>query len=296
MTRSMTGYASSDGNAAGWVWTWEMRGVNGRGLDIRLRLPEQIDGVEAPLRTAIQSMVKRGNVSVSLRISKDETGQFGALNTVALEDALTHIERIADAANDRNIILRETSAADILSMRGVLEAKGIGNDTAELRDALLQDIPALVDAYDIMRAGEGKALEAVILAQIDEIDGLNKTARSLVEARADHLKEVHRTALARVVDAIDTVDEARVAQELAMIAVKADIAEELDRLDAHVDAARTLMGEDGAKGRKLDFLVQEFNREANTLCSKAQFAELTRVGLDLKHTIDQMREQVQNVE
>ncbi len=296
MTRSMTGYASSDGSAAGWVWTWEMRGVNGRGLDIRLRLPEQIDGVEAPLRTAIQSVVKRGNVSVSLRISKDDTGQLGALNEAALEDALTLIDRIKDAADAKNIILRETSAADILAMRGVLEAKSVGADTAVLREALLEDIPPLVEAYDTMRAGEGKALEGVILGQIDEIARLTKAARDLVDARADHLKDAHRLALTRVVDAVETVDEGRIAQELALIAIKADIAEELDRLDAHVAAARTLMEEAGAKGRKLDFLVQEFNREANTLCSKAQFAELTRVGLDLKHTIDQMREQVQNVE
>lgn len=296
MTRSMTGYASLDGSDAGWTWTWEMRGVNGRGLDIRLRLPEQIEGVEVGLRAEIQSVAKRGNISVSLRISRDDTVTSGTLSTEALEEALTLIDRVTRAATDKHMILRETNAADILGMRGVLETRTVGQDNGAFREALLEDIKPLVAAFDAMRASEGQALAAVIRAQIDEIEGLAKAARSLVEARAEHMREAHRAALARVVESVDTVDEDRIAQELALIAVKADVTEELDRLDAHVVAARDLMAEDGAKGRKLDFLVQEFNREANTLCSKAQYSDLTRIGLDLKHTIDQMREQVQNVE
>ena len=296
MTRSMTGYASRDGSGSGWAWTWEMRGVNGRGLDIRMRLPEQIDGIEGPLRSAVQKVVKRGNVSVSLRISKEETSAVGDLNEVALGAALDLIARVGASAKDKGVSLRETGATEILSMRGVLETRSVGNDADALRTALLDDIPKLVDAYDKMRLGEGAALSRVILAQIDEIDAQIQSSRALVDERAAHMRATYQTAMERVLETAGTIDQDRVAQELAQIAVKADVAEELDRLDAHVDAARDLMTGEEAKGRKLDFLVQEFNREANTLCSKAQFAELTRVGLDLKHTIDQMREQVQNVE
>jgi len=147
-----------------------------------------------------------------------------------------------------------------------------------------------------MRRSEGAALAAVIAGQLDRIAALTAEAADLAEARKDAMAETLRQNLARVMETAETADPDRVAQELALIAVKTDVTEELDRLVAHVAAARTLLAEDGPVGRKLDFLTQEFNREANTLCSKAQSAELTRAGLDLKATIDQMREQVQNVE
>jgi uncharacterized protein (TIGR00255 family) len=166
---------------------------------------------------------------------------------------------------------------------------------AESRAVLLADLDALVAQFNEMRAGEGAKLAEVIGAQIDRIAAAVDAARAAAAEQADAAEDALKAALARVSEAVE-VDEARIAQELALLAVKADVTEEFDRLDAHVSAAREPCAEGGPIGRKLDFLSQEFNREANTLCSKSQSAALTRVGLDLKATIDQMREQVQNVE
>ncbi|HDR29098.1 endoribonuclease YicC domain-containing protein, partial [Rhodovulum sp.] len=162
--------------------------------------------------------------------------------------------------------------------------------------ALLADLDRLIDDFTAMRAAEGAALEALLRDQLAQIADLVKDAARAAEARREHMAESLRANLARVLDNSEGADPDRVAQELAMIAVKSDVREELDRLSAHVEAARALLDADGPIGRKLDFLMQEFNREANTLCSKSQSTPLTRIGLDLKHVIDQMREQVQNVE
>jgi uncharacterized protein (TIGR00255 family) len=188
------------------------------------------------------------------------------------------------------------TAADLAGMRGVLEAGAGDDDTAPLLSALTAQLPELLASFNDMRAREGAALADVLADQVARIEALTAEATALVDARAEAQSETLRTALARVMENTDGADEDRVAQELALIAVKTDVREELDRLVAHVAAARDLLQGDAPRGRKLDFLMQEFNREANTLCSKAQFAELTRIGLDLKAVIDQMREQVQNVE
>lgn len=296
MTRSMTGYASAEGAAAGWRWSWDIRSVNGRGLDIRLRLPDQADGVEAPLRAAIQKVVTRGNITVSMRLTREDAAMTGTLNPAALTDALGLVKQVHDAARQAGLELRPTGAAEILSMRGVVEVQGPDAEPDALRTAILAGSEALLAEFTAAREREGAALETVLRGQVERIAELTAASRELLGQRADKLAESFRAAAARVIEAAGGLDEARIAQELALIGIKADIAEELDRLDAHVAAARGLLDSPDAKGRKLDFLTQEFNREANTLCSKAQFAELTGIGLDLKHTIDQMREQVQNVE
>ncbi len=296
MTRSMTGFASHEGAIEGWRWTWELRSVNGRGLDIRLRLPDTIDGIETPLRAALQARVGRGNVSVSLRLQRDETTGAAGLNAPALDAALALIARAEEAALEQDLELRATTAVEVLGMRGVLETGSAEIDPGPLRAALLADIDPLIDAFDEMRAAEGAALEAVIAAQVDDVETAVEAARDMAPERTAHMAAALQDALARISASADGIDPERVAQELAVIAVKTDVTEEIDRLVAHVAAARKLLAGEGPKGRKLDFLTQEFNREANTLASKAQYAALTRVGLDLKHAIDQMREQVQNVE
>ncbi|MBT8457909.1 MAG: YicC family protein [Rhodobacteraceae bacterium] len=296
MTRSMTGFASAEGQLDGWSWSWDLRAVNGRGLDIRLRLPDWIDGLEVPVRAALQKAIGRGNVTLSLRIAR-EAGEGGlTLDAAGLARTIAMLRKIEDAAADGDLSIAPSSAADILALRGVTEAGNQHAATDALRKALSNDLTGLIADFNAMRDSEGSALADVLSAQIDEIERSVTTARGLVDDRSAYQRTTLAKALARVMEATDGADADRVAQELALIAVKADLAEELDRLDAHVSAARDLLSGDGPKGRKLDFLTQEFNREANTLCSKAQFNELTRVGLDLKHTIDQMREQVQNVE
>jgi uncharacterized protein (TIGR00255 family) len=194
------------------------------------------------------------------------------------------------------VTLAQATAADVLAVRGVLDMSSADEDTAPVRAAILADLPALLADFNAMRAAEGAALNGVIAAQLDRIETLTRAAKAEAEARRDATAAALRDALAKVIANTDGMDEARLTQELALIAVKNDVTEELDRLTAHVAAARDLLAEPGPIGRKFDFLMQEFMREANTLCSKAQALALTRIGLDLKTVIDQMREQVQNVE
>ncbi len=296
MTQSMTGFASAEGASEGWRWSWDLRSVNGRGLDLRLRIPDWIEGLDAPLRAALGKVAKRGNITLSLRVAREGGSSAATLDPEALARAVEMLEAAERAAEAGGLALRQSSAAELLGLRGVLEAGQGDADTGPLRMALLADLDGLIAAFETARQTEGAALERVIAGQIDAIAAGVADARGLLDARADHMRAGLHEALARVTEAAEGVNAERVAQELALIAVKADVAEELDRLDAHVAAARDLLAGPGPKGRKLDFLTQEFNREANTLCAKAQHAELSRTGLDLKHTIDQMREQVQNVE
>ena len=296
MTHSMTGFAAREGRFEGWTWSWDLRSVNGRGLDLRLRLPDWIDGLEAPVRKALQAVVARGNVTLSLRVAQDMADSTGLLDASAVTRALSQMSQIEAAAAEAGVTLRESSAADVLSLRGIQDTASQDQPTAGLKDALLADLEPLLAAFVEMRAAEGAALHAVIGGQIDAIADGTAQARATLTDRTAHVKAANAAALARVMDAVDRADPDRIAQELALLAVKADVTEEIDRLGAHIGAARDLIGQGSPIGRKLDFLMQEFNREANTLCSKAQNAELTRVGLALKALIDQMREQVQNVE
>lgn len=300
MTNSMTGFAALKGQGAaalaGYSWAWEIRAVNGKGLDLRLRVPEWIDGLEPAVRATLGREVQRGNVSLSLKIAREAGAETLRINPATLRAVLAGLAEIELAAMSTGVTLAQASQADVLTMRGVLEQASSDEDTTSLRTALLADLPGLIADFNAMRAAEGAALATVIRAQIDKVEALTTDAAQQAEARRDQVAQTLRDNLARIMANVDGVDEARVAQELAMLAVKADVTEELDRLAAHIAAARALLNETGPIGRKFDFLMQEFNREANTLCSKAQSIALTRIGLDLKTVIDQMREQVQNVE
>ncbi|THD84234.1 YicC family protein [Aliigemmobacter aestuarii] len=297
MTQSMTGFAARKGQGEGHAWVWDIRSVNGKGLDLRLRLPDWIEGLEAAIRAELQKALNRGNVSLTLKVARDAGGAEALrLNGAALHAALLALREVQVAAEAAGVAHSAPSPAEILSLRGVLETGGADEDAAPLRAALLADLAPLLADFTAMRAAEGAALNRVIGAQLDQIAALRDEATRAAAARADQAAQALRDNLARVLANAEGIDETRLAQELALIAVKNDITEELDRLAAHVDAARALLREKGPVGRKFDFLMQEFMREANTLCSKAQSLDLTRIGLDLKTVIDQMREQVQNVE
>lgn len=296
MITSMTGFAAGRGAGLGHSWVWDIRSVNGKGLDLRLRVPEWIDGLEAALRAGLQTAMSRGNVSLTVKVARDGQGADGlAVNEAALAAMLLALGRVEAAAVAAGMPLTRATAVEVLGMRGVLDSTAAEVDTGPLRAAIMADLPALVAGFTAMRRAEGAALGAVVAVQLDRIDALTGLAVTEAAARRATQGAGLREAVARVLEVAD-VDETRLAQELALIAVKTDVQEELDRLAAHVAAARALLAEAGAVGRKLDFLMQEFMREANTLCSKAQSLALTRIGLDLKTTIDQMREQVQNVE
>ena len=296
MTRSMTGFAARQGALDTWSWTWDMRSVNGRGLDIRLRIPDWIEGLENKARAAIQGSANRGNITLTLRVTRADSTEGAALNAAVLEKSLEQLSEISKSAEAAGFSLAPLNAADILALRGVQDHSETARDIEPLKKALIGDLGELVDAFTAMRDQEGDALADILGTQIDTIENLVGKARALEPARTTHLKKLLNDNLQRVLENSDGADPERVAQELALISVKADVAEELDRLNAHIQAARGLIAEEGAKGRKLDFLTQEFNREANTLCAKAQFSDLTSIGLELKSVIDQMREQVQNVE
>ncbi|MFK7868874.1 MAG: YicC/YloC family endoribonuclease [Roseobacter sp.] len=297
MLRSMTGFASATGTQRPHSWTWEVRSVNGKGLDLRVRVPDWIEGLETTLRQKLTKAAARGSVTFALRVWRDEdTVGTQKVNPAQLDAVLTALSAVEARAGAMGIALAPSRASDLLSLRGVLETATDAEDTSALSKTLCTQADALIDAFNRMRATEGEALEAVLQRQLDEIDALTSQAHSLAQARAQAQAETLMRNLARVLDNSDGADPDRVAQELAMLAVKSDVTEEIDRLRAHVGAARDLIGGGGAVGRKLDFLMQEFNRETNTLCSKAQATDLTQCGLALKSIIDQMREQVQNVE
>ena len=299
MTVSMTGFAARRGQGAGHGWVWDIRSVNGKGLDLRLRVPDWIDGLELALRGELGRAMSRGNVSLSLKVARDGMGEGAEalrVNGPALAAVLAAMTQVEQAAMAAGVTLAQPTSADVLAVRGVLDTSAAEIDTGPLRAAILADLPALLADFAAMRAAEGAALQAVIAAQLDRLADLTARAAHEATARREAASAALREALARVLENAEGIDETRLAQELALIAVKNDVTEELDRLAAHITAARALLAETGPVGRKFDFLMQECMREANTLCSKAQSLALTRIGLDLKTVIDQMREQVQNVE
>ena len=273
-----------------------MRSVNGKGLDVRLRLPDWIEGLEQALRARVSKALGRGSVSLGLRVSRSAALSYPVVDDAALAAALKQVGNVARAAEEAGVALDPLRASDVMGLRGVLVEPPDTLDTKAVRDLLLEDFEPVLTSFCEMRAAEGARLADILLRQIDQVEALATQARALIGPRTEAQRETLKAQVARLLETTDAVEPERLAQELALLGVKSDITEEVDRLDAHVAAARALLSVDEPVGRKFDFLTQEFNREANTLCSKSQFAELTAVGLDLKAVIDQMREQVQNVE
>lgn len=296
MLTSMTGFAARTGRADGFSWSWELRSVNGKGFDLRFRMPDWLGGLESEIRKQFSAVIARGSVSLNLRIAREAGENAVEINEDALARVLEAIAQIEDRAGAKGVNLTPASASDVMNFRGVMDAPQNRDASEELLDALRADIAPLLASFNEMRAAEGASLHAVLTRQLDEIETLTQQAQGLLSKRADEMRANFQDAIARVMDARADMDEARIAQEIAVLAVKSDVTEEIDRLHAHISAARDLVASGAPCGRKLDFLCQEFNREANTLCSKAQNAGLTEIGLALKVLIDQMREQVQNVE
>lgn len=297
MVNSMTGFAALKGASGNTRWHWEVRSVNARGLDIRMRLPEGCEALEPVVRGAFTKKLTRGNVNLTLKLQKEIGAAPVTLDEAQLARVVGAMKTVEEAADAQGMALAPSCAADILALRGVLDANG-GDDGEldEVIEALKNEVPTLVADFVAARGAEGKATEAILTGQIATVDDLVTKASEVAEGRKDQVAVTLRENMAKVMENIEGVDEGRLAQELALLAVKADVTEEIDRLGAHITAARDLLAFGGAIGRKFDFLMQEFNREANTLCSKSGSTALTGIGLDLKTVIDQMREQVQNVE
>ncbi len=299
MIQSMTAFASRTGSLEGTTWSWEVRSVNARGLDLRLRLPDGIDGLEADIRAAFGKAVKRGNVSLTLRIAQNDTAQQLSLDEAQLDRVLGALDRIQERAFTMGVTLGQPTTADVLNQRGVVLHGSNDGISAELAAAIKADVAPLLRDLVKMREREGQCLNEIIATQLSDIAGNIANAEAVIVERRPDMEQALKTAMERVLGDTD-LDPDRLAQEMAALAVKSDVTEEIDRLKAHVTAATELLDvaqkEHHPVGRKLDFLSQEFNREANTLCSKAQHVKLTGIGLELKTLIDQMREQIQNVE
>ncbi|MEJ6398254.1 YicC/YloC family endoribonuclease [Yoonia sp. 208BN28-4] len=296
MTRSMTAFASRTGAMDGVSWQWDMRGVNARGLDLRLRVPDGLGALETTLRKAVTAAVTRGSITLNLKLVHEDAAQALSIDAAQLDRVLGALDTIQERAFAMGVTLGQPTAADVLATRGVVLTTARDDISDAVRAAIDADIPALIADFTAMRDAEGAALQTVMTAQLDEIGALVEQAAIAAADRRADVQSGLTTALRRIVDDVTEIDDTRIAQELALLAVKADVTEEIDRLRAHVTAARDLVMATDPSGRKLDFLAQEFNREANTLCSKAGAAALTAVGLDLKAVIDRMREQIQNVE
>lgn len=290
--KSMTGFARIEGSHGAMRWHWELRSVNGRGLDLRFRLPPGFDQIEPKLREAAQRRLVRGSVNATLTMQREAGAAAIRLNEAALMQAVA----AADRAGELTGAARPPLEA-LLAIRGVLEVsepEEAGNEA--LLHPAVASFEAAIEGLVAARATEGRRLGEILADQLAQIETLvasaaNSPARS-VEAIRGRLAEQ----VGRLLEASPQLDPARLHQEAALIATRADIEEEVKRLGAHIAAARELLGAAEPVGRKLEFLAQEFNREANTLCSKANAPEITRSGLGLKAVIDQLREQVQNIE
>jgi uncharacterized protein (TIGR00255 family) len=291
---SMTGFAEAHGAHESLRWRWEVKSVNGRGLDLRLRLPPGSDSLEVPARTLAGDRFKRGNLQASLTVEPQEGTKGFRVDPEALAAAVKIARQVADETG-----LQPARVDGLLALKGVIvQDDFIPTDQAQraARDAaLLESFAAALDALRRARRTEGAKLATVLETMIGEIDGLIKEASALAASQPVALRD-RLTAQLKDLLASMPVSEDRLAQEVALLATRADIREELDRLSAHVQEAHSLLKSGEAIGRRLDFLAQEFNREANTLCSKSADIQLTRTGLALKSAIEQFREQAQNVE
>lgn len=292
--QSMTGFARATIEHQGSIATWELRSLNGKGLDLRLRLPPGFERIEQQVRQAVQRRFTRGNIQAVLSLS----GSAGQVRPVVNEALLAELAALASGL-EKKFGLAAASADGLLGLRGVLEMPDQQHDD-DARNAQDAAIIAALDKtladLEKARCGEGVAMAALLQGHLSRIEELAARAEADASRDPEAIRRRLGDQVRLLMESGATMDEARLHQEAAFLAAKADIREEIDRLRTHVEAARALLTVGGAIGRKLDFLAQEFNREANTLCSKSNAASVTAIGLDLKAVVDQFREQVQNLE
>jgi len=286
----MTGFARAEGHADGYGWVWEAKSVNGRGLDLRCRLPAGLEHLERAARAAALARFKRGNLNLSLAIDRPQDQARVEINRAVLEQFLALREELGDRIEAGKPRLEE-----LLAVRGVVELAEETPDEAAT-EAIAHTLERALDDLGAARRAEGARLAVVLNELLDELQNLAAQAEALAAAQPEALRARLKEQVAALLEAEPALPAERLAQEAALLAAKADVREEVDRLKSHLAAGRALLAEGGAIGRRLEFLCQEFNREANTLGAKSADLELTRVGLALKSVIDQFREQVQNVE
>jgi uncharacterized protein (TIGR00255 family) len=293
--QSMTGFSRVAAEHDGAAIAWELKSVNGKTIEARLRLQQGFERLEPLVRQLVQKRFSRGNIQASLTVGRAAgTLAQPVINEAFLKDLAGLAKRLEEQFG-----LAPASADGLLALRGVLDIP----EVAETEEARASVDAAVLGVLDLALAGleqarlaEGAALGTVLFAHIDTIEVLVLKAEADPSRDPAAIRARMAEQVALLMDASANLDESRLHQEAAFLATKADIREEIDRLKTHVASGRALLDGGGAVGRKLDFLAQEFNRESNTLCSKSNAATVTAIGLELKAVVDQFREQVQNLE
>ncbi|MDF2996145.1 MAG: YicC family protein [Xanthobacteraceae bacterium] len=291
---SMTGFARTHGTAGPWNWAWELKSVNGKGLDLRLRLPVGWEGIEPVLRQGASRRLARGNVSANLAMTRTDAAVSVRVNEELLQAVYAAVGRVAAASG-----APAPTLDTLLGLKGVIEIAEPEESEAERRQIeqdLLAGFEAALDALIVMRNTEGASLNTVLTDRLDAIERLTRAAEANPTRRPEAIRAKLAEQVRMLLEANASFDPDRLHQEAILLASKVDVREELDRLVTHIAAARAMLNEGAPVGRRLDFLAQEFNRETNTLCSKANDVSLTAIGLELKSVVEQFREQVQNIE
>jgi len=291
---SMTGFARGHGVSGSYAWAWEIKSVNGKGLDVRLRLPSGWDAIEAPVRARAAERLARGSIQAILTVERGGVTPVVRINAAVLDAILATLRQLAP-----RIDAAPPSLDGLLSLKGVMEVADVEENEDERRGAEAAAIAGFAEAVAAlseMRQREGAALTRILKSRLEEIAALAHRAEEAPGRRVEAIRARLAEQVATLLAQSDRFDPDRLHQEAILLATKADVREELDRLAAHVAQALQLIDGGGAVGRRLDFLAQELNREANTLCAKANDVELTNIGLELKAAVEQFREQVQNVE
>lgn len=289
----MTGFSRQEGSTGPYAWSWELKSVNGKGLEMRLRTPPGWDAVEVPVRAQMKALA-RGTVHANLSVRREGAAPQVRINQPVLDALVETMREIAGKLD-----ARAPSIDGILAIKGVVEIAEDAENETERRvaeTAVTSGFAQALDALMAMRRVEGEVLGRILAQRLDEIAALTARAETLPARQPEAIKAKLAEQIAALLETPGRFDGDRLHQEAILIATKVDIREELDRLAAHIAQARSLLGEGGAIGRRLDFLAQEFNREVNTLCSKSNDVALTTIGLELKNVVEQFREQVQNLE
>ncbi|MCQ8781377.1 YicC/YloC family endoribonuclease [Mangrovibrevibacter kandeliae] len=291
---SMTGFARCEGGADDVSFVWELRSVNGKGLDLKIRLPQGFEAIESEVRRLAAARLTRGNVQISLQVRRGEERPDFSLNEAMLEQMLALTRRLVDGGH-----AAPPTADGLLAIRGVIDVadSSVGAEAlAERHELALARFGEALERLCEARREEGAALKAILDQRIAELHDLVMRAEADPARRPQTIRARLAAQVAEILQAAEGLDDQRLHAEVALLATRADIREELDRLRTHLDAAAALLSSGGPIGRRLDFLSQEFNRESNTICSKSNAASLTAIGVEMKVVVDQFREQVQNLE
>ena len=294
----MTGYASDTILVGDFSLDAEIKSVNSKSFDLKIYLPEYMTFMENDIRQLVSKQIARGSIVLKIKAKhNDEASSNFTLNNEVLNTAIDEIKTIEQKCDEKNIQFSPLTVLDFFSVKGVWEENKISQtDTVELKSVMLDKLPELIKKFIETRRIEGQGLQAILVEKLSSIMEFIKEIDKILPDRSRHLKKNFKTALDKVINEQNQVDENRLEQEIALLVIKQDIQEELDRLKVHIVSMQDLVNSSNVVGKKLDFLSQELNREVNTICSKSQYSDLTKLGIEMKTLVDQFREQVQNVE